>query len=84
MSNNNKYTDGGNKTSNNYRQQSAATTKDQSSYHLSLLNKENKALSNLLASVELNRTANIVSDNKMQPRSTASAKTQHMHMMHIQ
>lgn len=42
----------------NYRQSTAASSKD--SYHLQLLNKENKALQNLLAAVELNRTtANI-------------------------
>lgn len=80
---NNKYTDGGG-NKNNYRQQSAATSKDQSSYHLSLLKKENKALSNLLAAVELNRTTAVVSEKvTTQLRSTASAK-QHMHMMHIQ
>lgn len=38
----------------NYRQSAAASTKD--SYHLQLLSKENKALQNLLAAVELNRT----------------------------
>jgi hypothetical protein len=37
----------------NYRQ--GASSKD--SYHLQLLNKENKALQNLLAAVELNRTS---------------------------
>ena len=59
-------------------------------YHLSaLLNKENKALQNLLAAVELNRTTALESTAK-QPtinavisRATASAKQQ-MHMMHMQ
>ena len=64
-----------------------------SDYHLSaLLNKENKALQNLLAAVELNRTTAVSSNNLestgKQPinavisRATASAKQQ-MHMMHM-
>lgn len=44
----------GGPTSHNYR---GATAKVDANYHLqSLLNKENKALQNLLAAVELNRT----------------------------
>ncbi len=80
-----------------YRQTATAKT-GSSDYHLSaLLNKENKALQNLLAAVELNRTTAVSSNNlestgkhgQQQPingvlsRATASAK-QHMHMIHMQ
>jgi hypothetical protein len=78
-----------------YRQTATAKT-GSSDYHLSaLLNKENKALQNLLAAVELNKTTAVSSNNlestgkHSQPinavlsRATASAK-QHMQMIHMQ